>query len=65
MTNGVKQGQGFGYVNSKGTTCMTRCFECGAENWAMAVAAGHCAWCGYDPNQDQEEPDESKETTHA
>lgn len=26
---------------------MGRCPKCKTENWAMAVASGQCAWCGY------------------
>ena len=25
---------------------LQRCFDCGRENWAPAVASGSCAWCG-------------------
>lgn len=47
----VIRNKGYGYKDSKGKTCMIRCFECGQENWAMSVASGHCAWCGFDPNK--------------
>lgn len=36
---------------------LVRCFECpdagdrGRENYAMAVASGTCAWCGFDINK--------------
>ncbi len=30
---------------------MVRCEKCDLENWAPAVASGHCAWCGYDGNE--------------
>jgi len=34
-----------------GQLYLVRCFKCdpinGRENWAMAVATGHCAWCGW------------------
>jgi len=33
---------------------LTRCFECGRENYLPAVASGVCAWCGYDLNQDEQ-----------
>jgi len=26
---------------------LTRCPECGLENYAMAVASGVCSWCGW------------------
>jgi hypothetical protein len=48
----IRKGKGFGYED-EGTICMIRCFECGRENWAMAVAAGYCAWCGHNPNEDK------------
>lgn len=41
---------GHSYIDDDGTICMIRCLDCGRENWAMAVAAGHCTWCGYNPN---------------
>ncbi len=50
----IRRDKGFGYVDDKsGKTCMIRCFECGSENWAPAVASGDCAWCGYNPNKKQ------------
>lgn len=36
---------------------LVRCFSCegyderGRENYAMAVAAGQCAWCGFNINE--------------
>lgn len=34
-----------------GVLCIVRCFACeperGRENWALAVAAGYCCWCGW------------------
>ncbi len=47
----IKQGNGVGYTNKEGLICMIRCFECGRENWAPAVASGTCAWCGHNPNE--------------
>ena len=29
---------------------MVRCHKCLIENYAMSVASGQCAWCGYDRN---------------
>ena len=53
----VRQGKGFGYRvllgERAGRVCMIRCFKCGRENWAMAVASGQCAWCGYDANGEE------------
>ena len=45
----IQRGEGHGYRHNK-IICMIKCFECGKENWAMAVATGQCAWCGYNPN---------------
>lgn len=46
---------GSGYKTDDGTICMTRCPSCHAENYAMVVATGKCAWCSFDPNEDAEE----------
>jgi ribosomal protein L37E len=34
-----------------GKICMEKCFKCGKENYAPAVATGSCAWCGHDANK--------------
>lgn len=34
-----------------GLVFMTRCIQCGRENYAPAVASGVCVWCGYDANK--------------
>jgi hypothetical protein len=47
----VKIRLGFGFI-ADGQLFMTRCFECGHENWALAVATGKCAWCLYDGYKD-------------
>ena len=49
----IIEGAGVGYKDEDGTTCMTRCFKCGRENYAIAVSTGKCAFCGYDPNKAQ------------
>jgi len=54
----VKKGKGRGYVDDCGFYCMEKCFNCGRENWALAVATGRCAWCGYDANPEEEEDNE-------
>lgn len=36
---------------SDGKTYLVRCPKCGRENYAMMVASGVCAWCGYDANR--------------
>ena len=41
--------KGAGYT-SKGQINMVRCFDCGLENYSMAVSSGCCAFCGYNPN---------------
>lgn len=30
-----------------GTLYVVYCPRCNRENWAMAVATGKCAWCGW------------------
>lgn len=41
---------------SEGKVFLVKCpkKECGLENYALAVASGVCAWCGYDGNNDVE-----------
>lgn len=41
-------------VYKDGTILLMRCPKCGLENWALAVASGSCAWCGYDAHKDKE-----------
>ena len=56
----IKRGNGHGYISARtGKTCMIRCFECGAENYAMSVPSGFCAWCEHDANHNP--TDEKKE----
>jgi len=47
----IRKGKGVGYKDRNGKLCMIRCFHCGKENYAAAVAGGTCAWCGYDANK--------------
>ncbi len=39
------------FRDDDGSLYLVRCFSCGGdsgrENWAMAVASGTCAWCGW------------------
>lgn len=35
----VPLGNGVGYEDKNGKLCMIRCFSCGRENWAPAVAS--------------------------
>ena len=40
--------KGSGYIGKKSKDIgLTRCPVCNKENWAMSVADGICAWCGY------------------
>lgn len=50
----VRKGKGFGYQTDDGRLCMIRCFECGRENYGLAVATGCCAKCGHDANAEKE-----------
>jgi hypothetical protein len=38
------------WSEEKQTLYMTRCPKCERENYAVAVAAGICAWCNWDVN---------------
>lgn len=41
------------FYGDDGRFYLVRCYACrpegGTENWAIAVAAGECAWCGWRP----------------
>ena len=54
MTANIKKGNGYGFTRKDGGIAMQSCFECGKENWAMAVYSGCCAWCGHDANEHQQ-----------
>jgi hypothetical protein len=43
------------YQSTDGLICMVRCPSCEAENYAIVVATGACAWCAFDPLRDAEE----------
>jgi len=44
----------YGFIGKElGKVYLTRCPKCGLENYAMNVATGYCAWCGYDANKDE------------
>jgi len=52
MSETIRKGKGHGYKDTQtGLICQIRCFKCGKENYAIAVATGSCAWCGYDANK--------------
>lgn len=43
--------KGYGYYDKKSKLiCLNRCPVCDKENWAMAVSTGVCAWCQFNPN---------------
>jgi len=42
----VRIGKGLGFLTKDGKLYLKRCFDCGRENYAMAVPSGICAWCG-------------------
>lgn len=46
----IRYKNGYGWINQDGTICATRCFDCGRENYALAVSTGCCAKCGVDFN---------------
>lgn len=50
----IKKGKGYGFISSEGKIFLERCFQCGRENYAMAVASGICVWCGFDANEEEE-----------
>jgi hypothetical protein len=47
----VNQDRPPNFRGEDGSLYLVRCFACGGEhgkeNWAMAVASGQCAWCGW------------------
>lgn len=52
MDNDLKKGKGRGFFSKDGKIYLKRCFECGLENWAIAVSSGQCAFCGFDANKE-------------
>jgi len=44
--NVVIDGEHIGF-RSGGKLFLQRCPKCKLENYAMAVASGQCAWCGW------------------
>jgi hypothetical protein len=49
----VKRAENGDTVSSQknGKLYLYRCSKCERENYAMMVAQGVCAWCGYDFNK--------------
>lgn len=53
-----KDSWGF-WDKDKSAWYLLSCFKCepsgrGRENYAIAVASGTCAWCGYRPTDDEQ-----------
>lgn len=60
ILNSTRQEQGHGNFRSKeGKLFLVRCYVCdpeyGRENYAMAIAGGECAWCGWSDKSKQTE----------
>lgn len=55
------------FRGDNGELYLVRCFSCGGdrgtENWAMVVATGTCAWCGWSESAEQKQTDDSPPTT--
>jgi len=47
------------FRGENGRLFLVRCFACGGErgkeNYAMAVASGQCAWCGWIEKEEQKD----------
>jgi hypothetical protein len=44
--------KGYVWQDEEGRWYVERCPKCLLENYAMAVAAGVCAWCGWEAGKD-------------
>lgn len=42
------------FIGNDGRPYLVRCPVCQRENWALAVASGECAWCGWDAKDAKE-----------
>jgi hypothetical protein len=55
----VNQDKAPNFRDKKGKFFLVRCFVCGGdkgkENYAMAVASGICAWCGWVANEENKD----------
>jgi ribosomal protein L37E len=49
LSDGVKVGSGY-QSKDDGSLHVLRCPLCHRENYALRVAMGDCAWCGFDPS---------------
>ena len=38
------------FESEEGKLFIVQCVACNQENWALAVASGCCAWCGWEEN---------------
>lgn len=54
LRNGRAVGSGY-QGKSDGRLHVMRCPECSKENYALTVAQGPCAWCGFNPNETVDE----------
>lgn len=52
------------FEDKEGRLFLVKCMNCdhkhGRENWAMVVAKGVCAWCGWGSEEEQEFPEHIK-----
>ncbi len=48
------------FRDDTGKPFVVRCPKCGRENYAMAVASGECAWCGWLEDSKKEDDDEQR-----
>lgn len=49
MSYPIIKGNGEGYyIHTR--IRMTKCFQCGKDNYKMAIPHGRCVWCKFDPN---------------
>lgn len=50
VTEGAPRSRGHGFETGRGIY-LIRCPDCQKENYALAVASGRCAFCGFDSNK--------------
>jgi hypothetical protein len=62
----VNQNQSPNFRDKKGNLYLVRCFACGGEmgkeNWAVVVATGTCAWCGWKEKKINKQAEIEKKT---
>lgn len=53
MSGDARQYEPPNFIGENGSLYLVRCYVCapvrGRENWAVMVASGTCAWCGWKP----------------